>query len=61
MLIENLRVFLKSRVQRLACIDFGAQCLQSITKGLLMGARPHDVLTEQFKRLRQGNASAHEG
>ena len=60
MLIENLRMFLKSSVQRVACIDFGAKCLQCVAEGFLSGAIADDALTEQFKCLRQWNAGAHE-
>ena len=60
MLIENLRMLLKGSVQRLACIDLGAEDLQCVAEGLLSGAIAHDALTEQFKSLRQWNAGTHE-
>ena len=60
MLIENLRMLLKSSVQRLACIDLVAKCLQCVAKSLLSSAIAHNALTEQFKSLRQRNACTHE-
>jgi hypothetical protein len=38
MLIEDLRVFLKSTVKRLTRVDFGSKHLQGGAKGLLRSA-----------------------
>ena len=60
MLIENLRVLLKSNVKRLPRVDLCAKCFQGVAKGFLSGFCSYDALTEQFESLRKWNASTHQ-